>query len=274
MNGTGGHSGSTIHLNTVNTIVEFFNILKIVSGKYQLRIIDIKSTTQLNAIPPYCDVTISIKRNQVNHFKKLFLTQFNNLVNAYKSTEKNLTLVITNVKSTKEPLTINDTNKLINLILSANNGLNNYDSTFNIPSVSTNLGKVILNDSEAQVGWLQRSNNEYNLNKLNNKLSSLFELVNGSGKAVNLTEGLNTNVNNRLALQVQKIAQNALNHPTILLPTHAVLEIGDIARHYPEITCISIGPDIQYAHTPKECVEINSMLYIYQLLKEILKSIR
>jgi hypothetical protein len=146
----GGHSGSSIHLSTVNTIVEIFNILKTVTQKYQFNIVDVKSTTQLNAIPPHCDVVINIKRNQVNHFRKMMLTQFNYLLEAHQQNDKNISLVIDNVRAIADPLITQDTNKLINLVCAANNGLNAYNITYNVPNVSTNLGKLTLTTNEAQ----------------------------------------------------------------------------------------------------------------------------
>jgi dipeptidase D len=60
----------------------------------------------------------------------------------------------------------------------------------------------------------------------------------------------------------------------ILQPIHAVLEIGDISKRYPEVTFISIGPNIKFPHTIRETVEISSMFFIYNLLVEVLKSIK
>jgi dipeptidase D len=152
MNGLGGHSATTIHGNHANIIVETFNILKLVSLKYPLRIIDVKSSTQLNAIPSYCDVILNIKRSQVNHFKQAFLSQFNLLVSVHQLDDKHLSLVINNVKGRSDPLTLLDSVKLVNLVCAANHGLNSYNLTFNIPNTSTNLGKLIIGNDEAQLG--------------------------------------------------------------------------------------------------------------------------
>jgi dipeptidase D len=133
INGVGGHSGSTIHFNTINAVVEIFNIFKMISDKYEYRIIDVKSTNQLNVIPSYCDIIINIKRNQVNHFKKTFLNHFKNLLSIHQQNDKNISLVIDNVKSNKDPLTLQDTAKLINLVVSGNSGLKVFNTTFNIP---------------------------------------------------------------------------------------------------------------------------------------------
>jgi dipeptidase D len=121
---------------------------------------------------------------------------------------------------------------------------------------------------------LQRSDSQYDLNKLNNKLIALFTLIGGSHKIANIASGLKEDINNRLALQIQHISQHKFNHPVTLSPIHAVLEMGEIAKNYPNIVAASLGVNIKNPHTPKEMVEIKSILYTYELLKEVAKSIK
>jgi dipeptidase D len=105
-------------------------------------------------------------------------------------------------------------------------------------------------------------------------LAALFTLVGGSSKTANFCNGLIGNLNNRLALFIQRIAQEKFNHPTKLSQVHAVLEIGEIAKHYPNITAVSVGANIENPHTTKERVEIKSILYTYELIKEIVQTIK
>jgi ATP adenylyltransferase/5',5'''-P-1,P-4-tetraphosphate phosphorylase II len=152
MNGNGGHSALAIHKNIANTVTEMFNIIKNLSTRFKFQLIDIKTTQQLNLIPPHCEVVINLEQRSVNQFKKAFLNNFNNLLEVYKTTEKHLTLIINAVKSNENPLTYNDTNKLINLLIAVNNGLNNFNSNFNIASVSTNLGQITMHPNEVKLG--------------------------------------------------------------------------------------------------------------------------
>ena len=54
---------------------------------------------------------------------------------------------------------------------------------------------------------------------------------------------------------------------------HAGLECGVIGDKIPGIDMISLGPDIQMAHTPEEKVCISSTERMWNLLKEILKTL-
>jgi di/tripeptidase len=55
---------------------------------------------------------------------------------------------------------------------------------------------------------------------------------------------------------------------------HAALEIAGILKNNPGVISASIGPNILYPHTINECVEIKSIMYIYNLLQEVLKSLK
>jgi di/tripeptidase len=99
-------------------------------------------------------------------------------------------------------------------------------------------------------------------------------LVGGSSKTVNFCNGLIGSLNNRLALFIQHLAKEKFNHFTKLSQIHAVLEIGEIVKHYPNITAVSIGANIENPHTTKERTEIKSILYTYELIKEIVKTIK
>jgi dipeptidase D len=238
------------------------------------RLIDIKTTNTLNAIPNFCEVIININKSYINKFKKDFSRYFQILLNTYKDSEKNLSLDFNNVKTSLHPLTLNDTSKLMDVVLAVNNGLNNYDVFFKTPRVSTNLGKLVITQNQVHLGWLQRSNDDYDLDKLNNKLISLFNLVGGKYQIANRTSGLKPNNSNRLALQIKNIAQTQFHRQIAIVAVHAVLEMGDIVKHYPKIIPASIGANIQNPHTVNERVEIQSILYTYELLKEIIKHVQ
>jgi dipeptidase D len=120
---------------------------------------------------------------------------------------------------------------------------------------------------------LQRSNKQYCLEEINNRLASLFELAHGTYNTDAFADSLDPAFDNPLALQIQSIAQKEFNHDMKITATHAVLELGAIIAHYPNMIPASIGPNIKFPHTPNEMVEIHSILYTYSLLKKVLQEI-
>jgi dipeptidase D len=54
---------------------------------------------------------------------------------------------------------------------------------------------------------------------------------------------------------------------------HAGLECGIIQGVYPEMDMISIGPDIQFPHSPGERVNIASVEKIWRLIVDVLEKI-
>jgi dipeptidase D len=98
-------------------------------------------------------------------------------------------------------------------------------------------------------------------------------LVNGTYQIDSFADSLDPALDNPLALQIQSIANKEFNHEMKITATHAVLELGAIIVHYPNMIPASIGPNIKFPHTPNEMVEINSIIYIYNLLKKVLQEI-
>ena len=54
---------------------------------------------------------------------------------------------------------------------------------------------------------------------------------------------------------------------------HAGLECGLFKLAYPELDCVSIGPTIHHAHSPQECLMIDTVAPFYAWLKESIVAI-
>jgi dipeptidase D len=52
---------------------------------------------------------------------------------------------------------------------------------------------------------------------------------------------------------------------------HAGLECGIIQGLYPDMDMISIGPDLQFPHSPDERVHIHSVAKVWEFIKVILE---
>jgi dipeptidase D len=54
---------------------------------------------------------------------------------------------------------------------------------------------------------------------------------------------------------------------------HAGLECGFIAEKYPHMEIISIGPNLEYVHTPRERLHVPSVERIALFLRELLQDL-
>jgi dipeptidase D len=141
--GHSGHSGSDIHKAVLNINVELFNILKTLRKKYEFSIVEIKTIAIKNSIPNECMVMINTKRTNTNKIQKALLVQVNKMKRAMPSEDK-IVFSFENLFTKTKPLKLSDSDKLINLICAANNGLNRYNFERSTTDLSTNLAIIDL----------------------------------------------------------------------------------------------------------------------------------
>ncbi len=86
--------------------------------------------------------------------------------------------------------------------------------------------------------------------------------------------------NIHLGLQEKNSFTNIVNDAMIkvfgeskMVAIHAGLECGVIAKKYPNIKFASIGPTIEYPHSTRERLKINSVDKTMEVVKEVIKSI-
>jgi dipeptidase D len=58
----------------------------------------------------------------------------------------------------------------------------------------------------------------------------------------------------------------------IVKAIHAGLECGHFSGMDPDLKVVSIGPTIEHAHSPEESVQVNSVLVVWNLLRNVVES--
>jgi dipeptidase D len=72
---------------------------------------------------------------------------------------------------------------------------------------------------------------------------------------------------------VQEVHQRELGSAPEIEAVHAGLECGLIGEMIPGMDMISIGPDIEFPHSPNERVKISSVENFYRLLTATLEEL-
>jgi dipeptidase D len=71
----------------------------------------------------------------------------------------------------------------------------------------------------------------------------------------------------------ERIYEQTSGKKPIVELIHAGLECGVIGDKIPGMDMISLGPDIQGAHTPQERVHVKSVGLTYELLHHVLRAL-
>lgn len=138
---------------------------------------------------------------------------------------------------------------------------------------SNNLALLRIVDQWAEIQTLTRSSGEGGLWNVTEEIRALAEL---SGAAFSRLGGYPAWHPNPQSSLV-KVASRAFVHlhtrPPELRAVHAGLECGIIGSKIEGLEMISLGPEINGAHTPRENVRISSVAKFYKLLREVLREL-
>jgi len=85
--------------------------------------------------------------------------------------------------------------------------------------------------------------------------------------------GWTPNLQSTLLQKMKTVHKAVTGKDAAVLAIHAGLECGLIGEKYPEMDMISLGPTLQYPHSPDERVHIGSVENFWKLLRASIKAL-
>ena len=270
---TGGHSGIDIYLGRGNANIITGRILNMLYKKYPFNLMSLNGGIKSNAIPRECEAVINVVEydetmaylKEIKEIIKQELSSDDNAFNVYinKVTISDIPNKMMTYKSTSMILTI--------LILSMNGVHTMCRDNFDLVESSSNLGVITQDETSALFVYENRSSVENILNSISEKYERLAYITNSEIVHSNKYPGWSYNKNSELVNKYIKIYRQLYNIDPVIKGIHAGLECGIIKNKIVGMDAISIGPDIKGAHTPKECLKINSCHKLWEVLIDLIK---
>ncbi|MGL5562224.1 MAG: cytosol nonspecific dipeptidase, partial [Tannerellaceae bacterium] len=104
-------------------------------------------------------------------------------------------------------------------------------------------------------------------------LESVFALAGAKVEYGNAYPGWQPNINSDLLKITSKAYEDLFGIVPEVKVMHAGLECGIIKAQYPDLDIVSVGPTLQYPHSPDEQLNIPSVVNFYKMMIEVLKMI-
>ena len=270
----GGHSGVDIHLGRANANKLIFRFLKEVVCDYGARLSSVEGGSLRNAIPREAVAVITIPGDNVEALWEL-VADYQDMYRAeYAGIEDNISFVaeMTELPSTLIPEEIQD--DLINAIEGCQNGVISmlHDFPGTVES-SSNLAIVKTSNELIEVKILVRSSSETRKDSVCSSLESIFALAGGKVEESGAYNGWQPDINSPILNIMKSTYEELFGKTPSVKVMHAGLECGIIQGAYPEMDMISIGPDLQYPHSPDERVSISSVEKVWKFITETLARI-
>ncbi len=236
----GGHSGVDIDKNIPNAIVELAKFIK----RNDCKVATLKGGERINSIPVNAKAVVCSD-------KKL---ESNNLVKI------------------KETVGVEVSTFNAEELSDMPNGVLEMNEEFEVVQSSSNLALVDINQNQANIEISYRSLNNNDLENITKLAKEAYELL---GYKVELNDkypGWSPEINDFTSLVQNAVKKVYGDYKTKVI--HAGLECGLLSQKLPNIKMASIGPNIRFPHSIREYVEIDSVERTYEVVKEVINTLK
>jgi len=208
--------------------------------------------------------------------KKKISKKISNFVNSFHQVlqkdflpiETSVCLEVKSVTSNQMPCSIKATRSIIDFLMTLPHGvvrLMPHSETEVETSVSLSI--INLHDDHLFSHLFARSSSEVHGKYLQKKLQCLARMTNVEvSNVIGYFPGWNPDMSSHALKIVKAGCLEVFKKPPKIYSVHAGLECGFLKGAYPNLDCVSFGPDIQGAHTPDERCHIASVDRFFKLL--------
>lgn len=219
-----------------------------------------------------------LKSNEVEQLSSIYAGERSNSIPANAvaivySSKKLEDADMVKVRELKErPQILSEGSKIIDMIDAFAHGVHSYNQALNMPYVSINL--AIVNTDEKGGVVVVTSARAMDTKKLDKLLTRKINFFKSYGFDIEVNDKYPvwkpdiSDFTNLVSEHIEKVFGK-----TQTRAIHAGLECGVIAKKYPNIKFVSIGPNIRYPHSTREMVELASIEKTFEVVESIIKVI-
>lgn len=269
----GGHSGQNILAEPNNACKVMSQFLHTVLQEQPLRIVQFHSGEKHNAIPNEAHAWISFAPEKEEAIMQCIQESWTPMQERLLKQEPDIVLHTESYTVDADPLTSESTNQLLNLIDVLPHGVYRMREDGKNVLASDNLAIVDTKEDHADVMVSVRSSAEAVLKELQDKINQAVNTFHGEGRYVDTYPAWELAEHSPLRDLFLETYREETGEEAEILDIHAGLECGMFAEYNPNLDMISIGPDIEGAHTTSERLSVASTLSTYSILKKLIARI-
>ncbi len=272
----GGHSGSEIHKNRTNAAKLMGRLLFELRDHVKFGLIDMMGGLKDNAIPRDSSASLFLYPEDLEKFQngleELAKKYKNELISSEPHLEIHGTLSEEGVFRYLHPSSYE---KVIFLLLNTPNGVQVMSS--DIPGLvesSVNLGIFRIEEEKAMFCFSVRSSVNSYKQYLGKRLSHMALFLGGEFYIRSQYPAWEYKKESPLREHLVRVFKKQYGYEPKLEAIHAGLECSFFAEKIPGADMISLGPDMQDIHTPKERLSISSAIRVYKYLEKLIEGLK
>ncbi len=270
----GGHSGAEIHKNRTNAIKLLGRLVFELTQLIDFKLISLKGGQKDNVIPREAYVEILVSDKSYDDLCKAIETLSNNYYEELATSEPELKIV-TKAMEKKEYEYLDDFsfNKVLFYLVNSPNGVQKMSYSFDgLVESSLNLGFADVSSEKAVFSHSIRSSINTYKKYISDRLDYLASFTDGCYEIRAEYPAWEYKKDSPLREHMEKVYKEVYGREPELAAIHAGLECSFFAGKIPGINIVSLGPDMDDIHTPKEKLNISSTINVYKYLEKVIEN--
>jgi len=263
----GGHSGIDVHLQRGNATQLLARALYSASLATPFELIKLEGGNAHNAIPREAVAEVVVLNDDKEALTAAMEDELAAIKTEFQTVEPDTEWEITEIEMPAEVWDGDTAQRVLQLITALPHGVAMMSNDIpGLVETSTNLATVSQSNGNLEIGLSSRSSVASALTALRQKIRATAALVGASVEEDPGYPGWKPDLESELLQVVQSVHQRELGSKPTIEAVHAGLECGLIGEMIPGMDMISIGPNIEFPHSPNERVKVSSVVNFYQLL--------
>jgi len=274
----GGHSGLNIIENRGNAIKLTTRVLlAALRAGIEVDVVALEGGSKHNAIPREAFATCRVHRGDLDRLRAVATTCYQDFQKEFLASDPDLEIAVEPLDDADELLTVlnvDSRDRLLRLLDSIPHGvLSMSRDVAGLVETSNNLAVVSTEGDHATIVTSHRSSIMPALYAVGLQIASICTLAGADVSTDDAYPGWKPNPDSPIVRTTSRVFERVLGSKPAVKAIHAGLECGLLIEKIPDMDAVSIGPEIQNAHSPEERVQISSVDRFYTVLKALLEDL-
>ncbi len=272
----GGHSGLNINEGRGNALKLLARVLSQAQAKHPFALFKMEGGNKHNAIPREAWAELLVVPARVKAFSSFIHAAADKVRAEFKVIEPEMKFDLAPIeRGVKEvPLTPKSQKTLLDFLLACPHGVTSMHAEIaGLVETSNNLAILRTAKAKASILCSSRSSVASALEAIRGVLKAAADLAGAKIRQPEGYPGWTPNLQSPLLQKMKTVHKAVTGKDAHILAVHAGLECGIIGEKFPGMDMISLGPTLQFPHSPGERVEIQSVENFWVLLTAALKEL-
>ena len=270
----GGHSGVDIHTGRANANKLLVRFLLTASIDFDISLTELNGGSLRNAIPREANASFVVAKDKIEALKFALAEYVATISANLGAIETDIDMLLISPEDFDQCWTKATQVVILRALNACPNGvIRMSDDIDGIVETSLNLGVINTRGHKLNAMVLIRSLHDDGRLDTQRTVQSVFELAGANVVFSGAYPGWKPNPDSIIMQTVRDTYQSIFNKVPAVMVIHAGLECGLFKTAYPHWDMVSIGPTINFPHSPDEKIEIATVVQYWQLLVAVLANI-